>query len=94
MPLQFAGDLITMLDMFAAMSDRLIFKGSRQILERGDSFTISFPKKEVRDKLGLDPDELIGRSATVMLEENGRYTIELEEFLEEEKRDLVTIDAD
>ena len=58
-------------------SDTPAFVGTRSVRKSGDSHTVSLPKKELREQLDTDPEEIEGENVVVVLDDDGKMTVDL-----------------
>lgn len=76
------------------MDNNLVYLGSRTVISYGDSLVITLPLKELK-KRGANPEEMTGENITAQLLEDGRFSVDLEEFLDvdesSEKADSTTL---
>ena len=57
--------------------------GSRSVTESGNSWTIALPKKELKEQ-GVEPEDIVGQTVTVVLDEDGKLETDLGELIEDE----------
>lgn len=56
---------------------KLISAGCRTIQESGDSIVIALPKRDLRNNLDVDPEEIVGETVTYGLDESGRFEADM-----------------
>lgn len=54
-----------------AQNPEVVSAGARKLQEKGGSVVISIPKKDCREQLGIDLDELKGEHTTIKIYEDG-----------------------
>lgn len=55
----------------------LVYAGLRKAQKKGDSIVFSIPKREVRESLDVDPDQLASEQVTAKLFSDGSYELEI-----------------
>ena len=68
-------------------SDQIISAGIRSVVETGDSATVSLPRSDINNILGIDiEEELIGSSVCYRLYESGKLVIDIDRDIRETDR--------
>lgn len=65
------------------MGGNPISVGSRSVTESGNSWTIALPKKELKEQ-GVKPDDILGESVRIVLDEDGKLETDLGDLMEQE----------
>lgn len=68
-------------------SDQIISAGIRSVVETGDSATVSLPRSDINNILGIDiEEELIGSSVCYRLYASGKLVIDIDRDIRETDR--------
>jgi hypothetical protein len=68
-------------------SDQIISAGIRSVVETGDSATVSLPRSDIENILGIDiEEELIGSAVSYRLYASGKLVIDIDRDIRETDR--------
>jgi len=65
-----------------AGNSETVFAGLRSVQRQGNSLVIATPKRELRDELGVDVEEIDGECVRVSMDADGNLSADLSSLLD------------